>query len=200
LSDTIFPLSFETILVVSNHLWNDRFLFKQAYHSPYVDAFDEESRNALDGTLASISAVLDGLADKGVSGCSIQELRRQCDKGEFVYVLKLCEEYAECIGPAEEVDSLQVLLISSWTSLCRYLALHYKHAYKHFHALRMEKVSLEGSRRRSLVGNHHSRGELELALQQQIELGEMCCASQKGLILAQAREKRLSSHPSATAR
>jgi hypothetical protein len=96
------------------------------------------------------------------------------------------QEYAECVAESlaaqSQVEHKQLiammvcLFISSWESLGRYQAAVYKQAYKNVRRIR------EGDR---LMFSSGAETERALSLQHQVNMAEQCCASQKGLILAE---------------
>jgi hypothetical protein len=99
---------------------------------------------------------------------------------EYVNLLERAQEYAECVAVSGQVSVAMVcLFISSWESLGRYQAAVYKQAYKQFHSSR------EGGR--SML----SATETDKALARQVTMAEQCCASQKGLILAEMWGERV---------
>jgi hypothetical protein len=148
---------------------------------------DSKAKNALTGCVVSIGAVLDCLGRKGVAKAAIQELRSACDEGRHIYVLERCQEYVEACCQDESVT---LLLISAWTTVCRHTELQYKRAYKYYHSLRQAGCAQQEVQ--SWRRMYHWPTELKKALAAQVELAELCCASRKGLILAQARHGKCS--------
>lgn len=113
--------------------------------------------------------------------------------------MERAQEYAECVAEsrmnmAAEAASQETtehanqqkqliammvcLFISCWESLGRYQAAVYKQAYKDFRRIR------ESDRDR-LMFSSGAESERALSLQHQVNMAEQCCASQKGLILAE---------------
>jgi hypothetical protein len=103
---------------------------------------------------------------------------------EYVRIMERAQEYAECVAESLEaraqseaerklIAMMACLFISAWESLGRFQAAVYKQAYKNVRRIR------EGDR---LM---FSGAERERALAHQVNMAEQCCASQKGLILAE---------------
>jgi hypothetical protein len=102
-----------------------------------------------------------------------------------VNLLERAQDYAECVAASDKVSDAELvamvcLFISSWESLGRYQAAVYKQAYKQFHSSRREGG-------RSML----SPAATERALAHQVNMAEQCCASQKGLILAEMWGERV---------
>jgi hypothetical protein len=103
-----------------------------------------------------------------------------------VNLLERAQDYAKCVAASDQVSDAELvatvcLFISSWETLGRYQAAVYKQAYKHFHSSRREGG-------RSML----SAAATERALAHQVNmLAEQCCASQKGLILAEEWGERV---------
>jgi hypothetical protein len=110
--------------------------------------------------------------------------------------MERAQEYAECVAEsrmsaaqsekaAEHVKHehkqliamMVCLFISSWESLGRYQAAVYKQAYKNVRRIQEgDRVMFMGS---------GAESERAMSLQHQNNMAEQCCASQKGLILAE---------------
>jgi hypothetical protein len=110
--------------------------------------------------------------------------------------MERAQEYAECVAEsrmaAAQSESVEhkgkdkskqliammvCLFISSWESLGRYQAAVYKQAYKNVRRIaESDRVMFSGS---------GAESERSLSLQHQVNMAEQCCASQKGLILAE---------------
>ncbi len=132
---------------------------------------------------------------------SVRELQKGLHTAtEYVSIMERAQEYAECVAESRmvaaqrETDAgehannannkskqliamMVCLFISSWESLGRYQAAVYKQAYKNVRRIQ------EGDRQ--LFSGSGAESERALSLQHQINLAEQCCASQKGLILAE---------------
>jgi hypothetical protein len=146
---------------------------------------DFETKSAHDGCVGSLTAVLHFLARQGVSASSIEELQQGVTERQYATVLQRVQEYGACccVQSDEKKEAIRYLLIGCWTSLCRYLQLQYKQAYKHYHGLRRHS----GTSSRRIV----YPSDIEKALQAQVALAEQCCACQRELILAYRNEKRM---------
>jgi len=112
------------------------------------------------------------------------------------------------------------LLEAAWRALAAFLVLEYQQAHRHYHTLRRRREDLYaksvanaeqgelqelGRRQRQRGGRQqqHSRQltcnkenavtkpEVQKALDQKLRLAELCCASQKGCLLVQAWERRV---------
>jgi hypothetical protein len=178
----------------SDTLSNDRVATGRNYSAHIFGnskPMDYQAKNALDGCTGSIGAVLDYLRRNGVARATLQELRSAIEEDRHVFVLERCQEYVDACSPSNESSGF-LLLICAWTTVCRHTSLQYKRAYKHYHSLRQSAGSCGAQQSKQWGRSYHSPTELETALQEQIKLAELCCASQKGLILAQARNRQCS--------
>ena len=106
--------------------------------------------------------------------------------------MERAQEYAECVAESRMsaaqsasaehkgkklIAMMVCLFISSWESLGRYQAAVYKQAYKNVRRIaESDRVMFSGS---------GAESERSLSLQHQVNMAEQCCASQKGLILAE---------------
>jgi hypothetical protein len=116
---------------------------------------------------------------------SVLELQKGLNTAtEYVSIMERAQEYAECVAESLEaraqseaerklVAMMACLFISAWESLCRFQSAVYKQAYRNVGRIR------EGDR---LM---FSGAERERALAHQLNMAEQCCASRKGLILAE---------------
>jgi hypothetical protein len=126
---------------------------------------------------------------------SVRELQKGLHTAtEYVSIMERAQEYAECVAEslmaaAKKSDALKksqsqliammvCLFISSWESLGRYQAAVYKQAYKNV------RRSREQTGDRLMVFSSVDT-ERAFCLQHQVNMAEQCCASQKGLILAE---------------
>lgn len=104
-----------------------------------------------------------------------------------------------------DIESMFQLIISCWSHLCVYVNQQYKQAYKHHHGLKSQMSSFPVSScdNESTVSsgrasssppvrrcNKRFVSQVEHALQQQIKLAEESCNCQKGLLIAQANERK----------
>jgi hypothetical protein len=139
---------------------------------------------------------------------SVRELQKGLSTAsEYVSIMERAQEYAECVaesrmaaarsgsgGAAEHeheheehikkdkskqlIAMMVCLFISSWESLGRYQAAVYKQAYKNVRRI-------AESDRGVMFSGSGAESERALSLQHQVNMAEQCCASQKGLILAE---------------
>lgn len=140
---------------------------------------------------ASVKAVVDFLAHEGVSKGSMNELLAAFQRSNYVLVLERAQEYARCVysyrQDHQDVQVIVFLLTNAWETLAQYLALQYRQAHRHYSALRRNQV----------VKTQVGLDELEKALKHKVDLAEKCCASQKGYLLAQQWEQRVTAHQAA---
>jgi hypothetical protein len=139
---------------------------------------------------------------------SIQELRKGIaqdlledsedrETDSLVSVLELAQKYASCITPSgtrgqqlqqRRRQSAAVIAVSwindAWEALCRYRSIQYKIAYRSFHSLRRQRSLMKG---RCLSGGD----VVERSRRLQSVRAEQLCACQRGLIVAQTRERQL---------
>jgi hypothetical protein len=110
--------------------------------------------------------------------------------------MERAQEYAECVAESRmamaaaqsELDNqhqqliamMVCLFISSWESLGRYQAAVYKQAYKN-----VRRIAESENRAVMFGSGSGAESERALSLQHQNNMAEQCCASQKGLILAE---------------
>jgi hypothetical protein len=162
-----------------------------------VDTDDYKIKNALDGAKGSLQAVIDFLSKNGVAKASVRELQKGLTTAtEYVSIMERAQEYAECVAESrmaaaqsERADHrdkqkskqliamMVCLFISSWESLGRYQAAVYKQAYKNVRRIAESD--------RQMFSGSGAESERTLSLHHQNNMAEQCCASQKGLILAE---------------
>jgi hypothetical protein len=115
---------------------------------------------------------------------SARELQKGLNTAtEYVSIMERAQEYAECVVDslaAVQSEQMVCLFISSWESLGRYQAAVYKQAYKD-----VRRISETGDRLMVFSSSAAAETERALCLQHQVDMAEQCCASQKGLILAE---------------
>lgn len=146
------------------------------------------TKSALDAMETSVSTVLTFLSKEGVSRASIEELFADFADAKYVNVMERAHQYAKCVcayrahHQSTVSHSLLQLLARAWESLAKYLDLQYRQAHRHYHTLRrMGHIA------------HVTGSQVERALKHKLDLAEQCCASQKGLLLVQAWERRIQS-------
>lgn len=167
------------------------------------------TKDASDLMKGSIQAVLDYLADEGVSQASMKELYDEFRyTNHYVLIMERAQEYAEAVyeyrAKHQDMTVVLFLLQAAWEALAKFLALEYQQAHRHYHTLRrrrtsaMEKMGAAGLGIGTGGSSQHrhrvvTSDEVQKALDQKLRLAELCCSSQKGSLLVQALERRANS-------
>jgi hypothetical protein len=135
---------------------------------------------------AEIAACIDILARKGVSKHAILELQDELFCGNYIAVMKRCQQYFECCDDTK--------LDLPWMQLNQCLQYQYTDAYRDFHNLRRVAVDVKRKQQRRTMGQHLTPGallllqeELDAARQRQLVIAELCTACQREIILHHRR-------------
>jgi len=115
-----------------------------------------------------------------IANLRIQELFEYFHNEEYVRLLERALEYARreyaTKTPASERDEMLSLLLAAWESAVQHVAGRCQDAHKRYLKLRRTEDAF--------------RPEVDRALRKKVELSELSCSVQKGLLVTQSWSRR----------